>query len=241
MALEPDVSFPISAASQEQIDASRFAAITGLADDIAHELKNPLHAMVINLEVLKRRVEKGAKEAALERAVVLEHEVHRLHVLLESLLRILRPNRDLEGPANVSQILDEVRPLLELRARLARVEYSQDGASTESYTSARADLVRFALLLVGEVVLEAARAAGGNLRLTVDALEEEIHLRFGCTNGDSAIHELAVAPPSPGPLRGLPAAAALLQSSGGVVELEDRTRIEPGVTVLIRVPRSSFI
>jgi hypothetical protein len=42
-------------------------------------------------------------------------------------------------------------------------------------------------------------------------------------------------------LRGLPAAAALLQTSGGMVELEDRTRIEPGLTVLIRVPRSSFI
>lgn len=241
MALRPEASIPIPAASQEQIDASRFAAISDLADDLAHEFKNPLHAMVINLEVLKRRLEKGATEAALERAQVLEHEVRRLHVLLEALLRILRPHRDADGPANVSQILDEVQPLLELRARLARVEYSQDGASTDSYTSVRPDLVRFSLLLVGEVVLAAARHAGGNMRLTVDALEEEIHLRFGCTNGNSPIRELALDPKSTGPLRGLPAASALLQACGGTVELEDRTRVEPGLTVLIRVPRSSFI
>jgi signal transduction histidine kinase len=37
----------------EQGLAERFALVRRIADDLAHELKNPLNAMVINLEVLR--------------------------------------------------------------------------------------------------------------------------------------------------------------------------------------------
>jgi hypothetical protein len=165
-----EVSLP-TATSEVQIDASRFAAISRLADDLAHEFKNPLHAMVINLEVLKRRVEKGATEAALERTGVLEHEVQRLNVLLEALFRLLRPERRSEGPASVGQVLEEVRPILELRARIARVEYNQDVAPAEVYTSVKPDLLRFSLIVIADVLLEAARVNGGDLLLTTAALD----------------------------------------------------------------------
>ena len=35
------------------LHASRYALLSRLADDLAHEIKNPLHSMVINLEVLR--------------------------------------------------------------------------------------------------------------------------------------------------------------------------------------------
>ncbi len=240
LTLDPVLNISTAAASRDQIDACRFGLINRLADDLAHEIKNPLHAMVINLEVLKRRVEKGDREAALERADVLEHEVQRLHVLLEALLRLLRPSREADGPVSVSQILDEVRPLLELRARIARLEFSHTPAPSDAYTSVKPDALRFALLQVGDVVYEAARTGAGSLRLTADAVDEEIHFRIGCTNPvDSALRELTLNSPGPGSLCGLPAAAALLEAPGGSVELEKGA--EPGLTVLIRIPRSSFI
>ena len=239
MTADLEVTLP-TAASEVQIDASRFAAISRLADDLAHEFKNPLHAMVINLEVLKRRVEKGATEAALERTGVLEHEVQRLHVLLEALLRLLRPDRSNEGPASVGQVLEEIRPILELRARIARVEFNQDVASAEVYTSVKPDLLRFSLVVIADVLLEAARVSGGDLLLTTDALDEEIQLRIKSTKGaDLAVRELAEKPKSAATLRGLPAAAALLYTTGGSMELERKA--EPGVSVLIRIPRSSFV
>src|SRR5262245_11439961 len=105
---------------QWQIEAGRFGLVRRLADDLAHEFKNPLHALVINLEVLKRRVEKGSAEAALERAAVLEHEVHRLDGLLDALLRLLRPERTASGPISFGELWSGVGLLIGMRARLAR-------------------------------------------------------------------------------------------------------------------------
>jgi signal transduction histidine kinase len=238
----PDVNVSSSAIPQAQIDASRFAVISRLADDLAHELKNPLHAMVINIEVLKRRVEKGARDAALERAGVLEHEVQRLHVLLEALLRLLRPSRDGEGPVSAAQLLEEVRPLIELRARIARLEFVYDAALGDTYTPGHADNLRFAILLVSDLIFEAARSGGGKMWLTADTRGEEIQIRIGCTNADSpGARKLAMEPAGEASLRGLPAAAALLASSGGRLELEEGSAPEAGITVVIRVPRSRFI
>jgi len=224
-----------------QLDASRFALISRLADDLAHEIKNPLHAMVINLEVLKRRVEKGAREASLERAAVLENEVQRLHVLVESLLRLLRPSRDGDSPVNASQILDELRPLFELRARIARVEFSQETGPTEAYTPVRPDTLRFALLFAGDLMLDVAKSGNGRLWLAAEELPQEILFRIGCSvRLDRAAREQALHFAGDG-FRGLPAAAALLASAGGTVGFEESTAKTNGTTVLLRVPRSRFI
>src|SRR5690606_30390207 len=44
------------AATPMMIRDNKLALVERLADDLAHEIKNPLHAMVINLEVLRRRI-----------------------------------------------------------------------------------------------------------------------------------------------------------------------------------------
>jgi signal transduction histidine kinase len=228
-----------SVISPAQLDASRFALVSRLADDLAHEIKNPLHAMVINLEVLKRRVEKGAREASLERAAVLENEVQRLHILVESLLRLLRPSREGEGPFSSSQVLDELRPLFELRARIARVEYSQDSGPVEAYTPVKPDILRFALLFATDLMLDVAKASSGQLSLNAEELPQEILFRIGCsTRLDRAARDHALHFGGDG-FRGLPAAAALLATAGGTVGFEEPA--SHGTTVLLRVPRSRFI
>ena len=40
--------------------ANRYDILSRLADDLAHEIKNPLNAIVVNLEVLRRKIETGA-------------------------------------------------------------------------------------------------------------------------------------------------------------------------------------
>src|SRR5690606_23973046 len=71
--------------------ASRYRLISRLADDLAHEIKSPLHAMVINLEVLRRRVTAGDPDIALERAAGTDQEIPRPHQLAALLLTALRP------------------------------------------------------------------------------------------------------------------------------------------------------
>ncbi|MGH7460143.1 MAG: histidine kinase dimerization/phospho-acceptor domain-containing protein [Longimicrobiales bacterium] len=231
-----------SALPQWQIDASRFAVLSRLADDLAHEIKNPLNSMVINLEVLKSRVEKGAADAALERAAVIEHEIRRLHTLIESLLRLLRPAREREAAISVSRVLEELLPLIELRVRLARLEFSARSLAVDAFTAVPADSLRFSLLLVAERVLDVARGTNAAMWLTADPTPGEILLRVGCSGGGATLISATVlSGEESGSFPGISAATALLEAAGGSVEVDDTAQAGAGPAVLLRLPRAQFI
>lgn len=129
----------------ELFRANRFDIISRLADDLAHEIKNPLNAIVINLEVLKVRLGRGDVEAALDRASVIDEETRRLHGLIDRILQLLRQTREDSGGLALDQVLDEVLPLFAAQARLAHNEFSQEGGAAVSVAVKR-DLLKFALL-----------------------------------------------------------------------------------------------
>jgi signal transduction histidine kinase len=93
-------------ADQETIRENKLALVERLADDLAHEIKNPLHSMVINLEVLRRRIarlEGDSNEDLLRYAGVLNAELERVSRRVELLLRLVRPNRESEDEATLAE------------------------------------------------------------------------------------------------------------------------------------------
>jgi signal transduction histidine kinase len=161
--------------SDEQFRANRFAIVSRLADDLAHEIKNPLNSIVINLEVLKVRVGKGDAAAAQDRALVIEEEVRRLHRLIDRMLLLMRPERQPEPMANLDGVLDELVPLLEAQVRLARNQLDADCA-VPVVVPVRRDVLRFALLNVILAVHGQLGEGGGTLRIrcTPDASQVSI-------------------------------------------------------------------
>jgi len=74
--------------------ANKLDLLERLADGLAHEIKNPLHSMVINLEVLKRRVARADSPDEVQRYIgVLAGELERVNRRIELLLRLSRPGR----------------------------------------------------------------------------------------------------------------------------------------------------
>ena len=218
---------------QWQIEAGRFGLVRRLADDLAHEFKNPLHALVINLEVMKRRVEKGSSAAALERAAVLEHEVHRLDGLLDALLRLLRPERGASGPISFGELWSGLGLLIGLRARLARVAYTEQDLPEDAYVAVAPDVVRYAVLGASEYVLDAARHNCDAISLTGSTDDGEIVLSMftpGKARKQAGTDELD----------SLSFAAHLLNQVGGAVETGQNSRADAGTTVLVRIPRASY-
>lgn len=163
--------------------ASRFQLVSRLADDLAHEIKNPLHAMVINLEVLRRRIAAGDPEIALERAAVIEHEIDRTHRLVDLLLKLVRPQRPTDQHAySLAGALDEVLPLIALRARLARVPLHADDVDVDAAIGTPHGAVKFALLALTGPVIEQLRESeqpeeGRGLRLSVEH-GDDVRLRL---------------------------------------------------------------
>lgn len=96
------------------IRSNKLDLLEQLADDLAHEIKNPLHSMVINLEVLKRRIDRSEREdsADLMRYVgVLGAELDRVNRRIEVLLGLIRPQRGSED-VTLSGVVAEILELV---------------------------------------------------------------------------------------------------------------------------------
>jgi len=160
--------------------ANRYDVLSRLAEDLAHEIKNPLNAIVVNLEVLRRRLANSATDAALERAAVIEHEVRRVHDLVDQLLHLLRPARVGATPVAVDAILEALAPIIKIQARAAHVSLTCE-AGSDLYAQIQSESLTFALLnLVGHAI-DAESRAGGAVRIEATRAAEEIYIVIRCS------------------------------------------------------------
>lgn len=209
--------------NEEQLRANRFALVSRLADDLAHEIKNPLNAIIINLEVLKVRIAKGDGGSALERADVIEHEVRRLHHLMDRLLQLLRPDRDDAATLALDSALDELLPLVDAQARLARNRFTVD-CSGAVIVPVRRDIFKFAMLNLLTAAHEALGEGGGVLAIRCDAHARSVSLVIDAVTTDGAEYR----PGGPAYEQAVEVAAALLGPAGGRIE-----RAAGSVTVVL--------
>lgn len=212
--------------NEEQLRANRFELVSRLADDLAHEIKNPLNSIVINLEVLKVRVGRGDASAALERAAVIEQEARRLHHMVDRLLQLIRPDREEAGSLALDQVLDELLPLVEARARLARNTFRVD-CDAAVYLPLPRDSFKFALLNLLTAVHDRLGEDGGMLSLRCEMDDTRVCLHIAA---DPAPAALPMPTSDPGYLRSLAVAAVLIGSCGGRLESD-------GDAVTLHLPR----
>jgi signal transduction histidine kinase len=235
-----------SASTVEQ-QANRFRTLSRLADDLAHEIKNPLHAMVINLELLKKRIDTGAKEQALERVALLEQEVRRAHELIDRVLQLMRPSRQGEDqPAfELDSAVEEIYPVLELKTRLSRVELTTNLQAQGAPLSIPRSVVQQTLLNVFSNALS-AMPDGGRMDISTRRTLEGVTLTVsdsgpGLSRG---VFEQATTdrlPPSAdGEERsGLAVTRALLEGVGGRLELGTSGVEGSGASLILVFPRGS--
>ncbi|HSJ14087.1 MAG TPA: histidine kinase dimerization/phospho-acceptor domain-containing protein [Longimicrobiales bacterium] len=171
--------------SPEQARASRYELISRIADDVAHELKNPLNSIVINLEVLRNRVRAGQNEAALDRADVIDAELRRLHALLEGMLRLLRPERSDGETASLGDVIEDVAALARAQARVARKELVIETVPEDMIVRVHRDALRFALLYVIQVALREADENSAGVRLAAARRADAIALRIEAQGVDA--------------------------------------------------------
>ncbi len=225
-----------------EVQANRLDLVSRLADDLAHEIKNPLHAMVINLELLRRRVEADRGADALERVGILETEMRRVNALVEQLLRVIRPPRDEEAESDLAAALEEIVPLVEVLGKLARVdvEYTSPGLGP------RVAMAKHALRhVVLNLVLNGLDAASGGGRVSVAVVVGSGVARVRVADDGPGIEaslrqRLGEPGVSSRPGRrglGLAVACHLAAAAGGTVLLEEAPGLEGrGVAFTLSVP-----
>jgi signal transduction histidine kinase len=170
----------------------KLVALGRLTAGVAHEVKNPLNAMTIHLELLKqklvgagaagrRRATPGAGTSTAEPAGVapdvapaLEHvriiagEIQRLDQVMQGLLKFTRPE-DLKLQAlSVSSLVDEVVRVIRPECEAAKVGVVVEGMSRVPPVLGDSTMLRQALL---NLALNARQAMpnGGTLRISAAA------------------------------------------------------------------------
>jgi signal transduction histidine kinase len=102
---------PVRAVQSLVTYSQKLAGLGRLTSGVAHEVKNPLNAMRIHLELLKTRLA-GAQPEARENLNVIAHEIQRLDRVVQGFLKFVRPQELHLGPVDVSKLLTEVAQLM---------------------------------------------------------------------------------------------------------------------------------
>jgi two-component system, NtrC family, sensor histidine kinase HydH len=155
-------SVKIQGADSQSLRANKLMLLERLADDLAHEIKNPLHSMVINLEVLKRRVSRwsGADATELMRYVaILAGELDRVSRRIDLLLRMVRPERGGE-PASLATVVEELLEVVDLERERMGISVELRPPALPPRLRLHRDSARQIVLNLLLLALDAAQPAG---------------------------------------------------------------------------------
>ncbi len=112
-------------------DVEALSAMGTLALNLAHEIRNPLNAAVLQLHLLGRHVDKLAiddetRASLHKRTEIVGDEIGRLNRLLTEFLELARPRGIAREPVHVGKLVDDVLDLERDAAAASGVEFVRD-------------------------------------------------------------------------------------------------------------------
>lgn len=235
---------------EQELEVSRrLAAIGRLTANVGHEVKNPINAMVVHLELLRGKLAGGDfdRSSAQRHVEILADEMHRLDRVVETLA-------DFSRPMNLDLREHDLRDVVDRTIELAGAELKEHGVSVEldlptATVPVRVDeeLIRQALL---NLLLNAMQAmpGGGRVRVSVrrDARYAVIQIADNGTGiPDSVlprIFDLYFTTKTRGSGIGLAMTYRILQLHGGAMEVRsnaDAESAERGTAFTMHLPLSA--
>ena len=150
--------------------ADKLAALHTLSAGVAHELRNPLSAMDLNLHLLEEELRERASlpEQGARYFHVLNAECRRLSVILDNFMKFARPGSVGLHEVNVSALIEHIIALMQFEAEERKVRLEQ--AVQEPLPSVLGDETAIIQVLVN-IVLNAFHAMpnGGLCRVAAEA------------------------------------------------------------------------
>jgi two-component system, NtrC family, sensor histidine kinase HydH len=223
---------------------AQYAEISQLAGGLAHEIRNPLSTVSLNLDLLAedfQKPETPRDRRVLQRVERLQHEVYRLRDILENFLRFARVQDLGLVSTDLNTIVDELCDFYEPTASTKGIVIRTFLAADLPMTRIDADLFKQALL---NLVLNAEHAmpSGGELMLTTRReggwiVLDVIDTGVGMTEEVRArIFDAFFSTRPAGSGLGLPTARKIIEAHGGTLQVQS----EPGKgsQFTVRLPAS---
>ena len=160
---------------EDEIELSRrLAAIGRLTSGVAHEVKNPINAIVVHLEVLRQKLQQLDPDTR-RHIDVIGSEIQRLDRVVQTLVDFTKPVDLRLADLDLRRLVDEVVVLAQPDAERHGVSIVRDLPMDSMPVKVDADLVKQAVL---NIVLNGVQAmpGGGELTLVGSRAENEAQL-----------------------------------------------------------------
>jgi signal transduction histidine kinase len=220
----------------------RYTEIARLAGGLAHEIKNPLSTIRLNMDLLAEEFanpESPKERRALAKIRVVQRECQRLQELLDSFLDFAKVRRYHFQPSDLNHVLRQLLDLYKAKLQQAGIEVIDYLASDlplvlldrEAFESALSNLIinaEQAMPNGGQLVVRTYRTPDGVALELIDTgcgmdehtLEHIFEAFFSTKKGGSGL--------------GLPTAKRIIEGHGGTIEV--RSQLGTGTQFTIRIP-----
>jgi signal transduction histidine kinase len=163
-----------------QLDvATRLSAISRISGGVAHEIKNPLNAISLRLDLLRERLGAPPEELAPE-IEILSKEVHRLDRVVKTFLDFTRPVEVKFQEVDLAALAREVADLMTPQARSSRIKLSFESVGdAPALMRGDADMLKQAILNLVTNALDAMsqlKMENGELHLNASAAGTSVRL-----------------------------------------------------------------
>jgi hypothetical protein len=174
---------------QSELEGLWLATLQEVVQQAAHEVKDALNGVSLNLEVIRSRSQRGDSGGGLASfAVAASEQLELLSARAEALLFLARPPRPANGPVDVAVTLKHLAALLVPAAKADGRSLAVDGYEIPAVTAASAVATRLAL---ANGLLCLTREGGeGRCSLEFDG---ETVVRFSHESADTCSLDAAVA------------------------------------------------
>jgi hypothetical protein len=151
--------------------AARLGAISRITSGVAHEIKNPLNAIVLRLDLLRAQLGAGVSEEQLAAEIdILSKEAMRLDRVVKTFLDFSRPVEVRFEDVDLAALTAEVVELVMPQARAASIAIEFAPSDGQARIRGDADLLKQAVLNLVTNAIEAMKA-GGAIELRVKRAE----------------------------------------------------------------------
>jgi PAS domain S-box-containing protein len=220
-------------------ESKRLSDIGTLAASVAHELRNPLNAMGIALQNIKR---KSRDPAIAKHLTSIEKKVGESAQIIDNLLRYARIKGPERQPASIHDLIEETVSSARARHPERRVSVKEDFAPLKD-ARLKIDVVQIKEVLdnVLNNAFEALADTGGRISVSGTVAKGSVEIAIadngpGIREADLArVFEPFFSTRARGTGLGLTICRELVQLHGGDITIE--SRLGEGTTVRIRLPR----
>jgi signal transduction histidine kinase len=218
--------------------ADRMAALSRVSSGVAHEVKNPLNAILLHVEVARAKLARGdtAVEPQME---IISREILRLDRVVKTFLDFTRPVELKLAIVPLADLVNEIVDLARPQADAAKIRVAVEQEAEGVDVQVDRDLLKQAVL---NVVVNAMQAMpeGGDLRFESKVADDMAEIRISDTGGGipeeirEKIFRLYFTTKKDGSGIGLPMTFRIVQLHDGTIDYSS----EPGkgTSFFIRLP-----